>query len=152
MLPEFPLNSTNQLVQAAKGCTYVGDPAAPEANEHIQRLLQAFNLGVQASFAAGGVQALQPLTTADGYVRMQKKYAGWISRGVVELNLVSCEFLAFNLTGDNQARAYTFEKWVFVYADGKSVPTAGSVDGYVLEYADGGWRVKSVMTYAPEEN
>ncbi|MCE5209731.1 MAG: hypothetical protein LLG42_15675 [Chloroflexi bacterium] len=145
MPPQFPINSTNQLVQSAKSDQHT----LFEIGRQIQALLQKFNLSVQGSFSAGGVQGLEQLTTASGYEIMQKKYSNWINRQVVALNLASCEFLSFNLTADqNHAKAFTFEKWVFVYADGKTVPTAGSVDGYDLRQVDGQWRVDSARTYA----
>lgn len=148
MPADFPVNSTNQIIQAAQGCG--GVPTLTDADRQIQALLKEFNLGVQGSFAAGGVEGMRRLTTPEGYQVMQKKYATWMSRQVTELNLVSCEFLAFNLTGDGKARAWTFEKWIFVYADGKTLPTAGSVDGYDLQQIDGEWRVVSARTYAAE--
>ncbi len=148
MPAEFPRNSTNQIVQAATACADV--KTLSDTDHQIQALLREFNLGVQASFSADGVQGMQQFTTAEGYQVMQKKYANWMSRQVTALNLVSCEFLAFNLTGGGKARAWTFEKWIFEYADGKTFPTAGSVDGYDLEQVNGQWRVVSARTYAAE--
>jgi len=151
MPAEFPINTTNQLVQVASQHTGFDMVSAAEANDEIQALLRRLNLGVQDSFAAGGVHAMETLTTPEGYVIMQQKYARWISRQIVELNLVSCEFLAFDLLEDgSRARAYTIEKWVYVYADGRAVSTPGSVNGYNLQWTDGQWRVGSAATYSVE--
>ena len=46
--------------------------------------------------------------------------------------------------------AYTFEKWVFVYENGESVPTKGSIDGYDFRLEDDGWRIEKVETFARE--
>ena len=149
MSERFPINSTNQIVQFSAEKANTAAQSLIDCSRQIQALLQTFNQGVQNSFKDGGMQGLQAYTTPDGYVRMQEKYATWTKRQVTELNLVSCEFLSFNLAPDKtHARAYTFEKWVFVYADGKTVPTAGSVDGYDLELHEGTWRVHTAVTYA----
>jgi hypothetical protein len=134
-------------------------PETAEDLAHQQaviELLHTFNPGVQNSFFANGVQGLEPLTTAEGYARMQKKYTNWRAAGIRELNLVLCDFLSFTLdpVKDNEATlsavAYSFEKWVFVYENGDQKPTRGSVDRYVLRHEGGGWKVDSVMTYAAE--
>ena len=145
----FINTSTNILVKAAREGTQNSNQHQLDTDQQIQALLQVFNQGVEASFSAGGVGGLREYTTAEGYKRMQEKYARWTNQQVTALNLVSCEFLAFDLDPKQQtAKAFTFEKWVFKYADGKEVPTAGAVDGYILQCIDGQWRVDSARTYA----
>ncbi len=148
----FPTTSTNRLVQSAREDTTADHQTLFDTDQEIQTLLQKFNQGVEGSFSAGGMQGMIEYTTTAGFARMQEKYALWTNQQVTALNLVSCEFLSFDLSADQKhAKAYTFEKWVFVYADGKEVPTAGSVDGYDLHQIDGRWRVDSARTYATTE-
>jgi hypothetical protein len=122
------------------------------ANLAIQSLLKQFNLGVEGSFRLGGMDHMQPLCTAGGFGRMQQKYSAWRERRISELNLVDCDFLAFDLdpARADRARAFTFEKWVFVYENGERFATQGSVDFYELHQEEGNWKVDSAVTFARE--
>lgn len=165
----FPGNNTNNLLATGKHLaellvTGITDETKAGAidlaekmtlggklDDEIQKTIQLFNNGVQNSFKAGGVDGLKPYTTASGFERMQGRYSAWRERKIAELNLVSCQFLAFNvLPGGKQMEAYTFEKWVFVYENGESVPTRGSIDGYDFRLEDDGWRIEKVETFARE--
>ena len=146
----FHTTSTNRLVALS------AQPSLPEyqflmqVNRQLQDLILRFNLGVEGSFSAGGMHGLVACCTPDGLKRMEEKYTNWTSQQVKALNLVSCDFLSFDLSDDGQRAAiFTYEKWVFVYADSRQVATSGSVDGYDVHLADGAWRVDSVTFYAP---
>jgi hypothetical protein len=146
----FGENTTQEIIRSLEN----GErPAALLAARHaIQDLLQNFNPGVEASFRLGGMDHMQPLCTAAGFERMQQKYAAWRARNISALNLVSCDFLSFDLDDSHpdRATAFTFEKWVFVYENGEFIPTRGSVDFYELRLEDGFWKVDSAVTYARE--
>jgi hypothetical protein len=170
MTSQFPTNTSQALLQAGitlaegllssksiKEMDMLRQQASQllsrsTADAGIQQTLHQFNLGVQNSFQSGGVQGLKDLCTVDGYTRMQTKYSGWRQKQICALNLVLCDFLAFNLVEDNltSAAAFTFEKWVFVYENGEEVHTRGSIDGYDLRCEDGVWKVNSVETFARE--
>lgn len=145
----FHTTSTNRIIQLA------GQPGSPEyihlleVNRKLLDLLIRFNLGVENSFRAGGMQGLAECCTSAGLKRMEAKYTNWRAAAVAELNLVSCNLLSFDLLEKDRARVFTFEKWMFVYEDGRQVPTAGSVDGYDVHLVNSLWRVDSVTFYAP---
>lgn len=149
MPQRFHTTSTNRIIQLA------GQPGSLEylhlleVNRKLLDLLIRFNLGVENSFRVGGMQGLAECCTAAGLKRMEVKYTNWRAATVAELNLVSCDFLSFDLLEKDRARVFTFEKWVFVYEDGRQAPTAGSVDGYDVHLVNGLWRVDSVTFYAP---
>jgi hypothetical protein len=146
----FHTTSTNRIIQLAGQPDQVEFQRLREIDRQLQNLILNFNLGVEGSFSAGGMQGLKDCCTAAGLVRMQEKYSNWAGQQVAALNMVSCDFLSFDLFPEqNRARVFTFEKWVFVYADGRQAPTEGSVDGYDVHLVDGQWRVDSVKFYAP---
>ncbi len=143
----FHTTSTNLLAE---------DSASPELKDltltdrSLKALLLDFNLAVEASFIAGGMEAMNAWCTPAGVERMKAKYAGWRQQQVAALKLVRCDFLSFDLSPDEQrAQVFTYEKWCFVYEDGREVPTSGSVDGYDIHLTADGWRVDSVTFYAP---
>ena len=121
-----------------------------ETDRSLKSLLLNFNLAVEASFKAGGMEAMAAWCTPAGVERMKGKYANWRKQQISALNLVRCDFLSFDLVEDGQrAQVFTYEKWVFVYEDGREVATSGSVDGYDIHLTADGWRVDSVTFYAP---
>ncbi|MDX9863719.1 MAG: hypothetical protein RBT34_02825 [Anaerolineaceae bacterium] len=151
MPQRFPATSTRHMLALASKPDQKEFQQLLEIDHRIQNLLMKFNLGVDASFSEGGMAGLKEFTTPAGFARMQEKYAGWSSQGVKVLQLVSCHFLSFDLhSNEEQAQAFTFEKWVFVYAGGREVHTQGSVDGYDLHLVNGEWLVNSVQFYPPE--
>lgn len=151
MPQRFPATSTYQMLELASKPDQQEFQRLLEIDHRIQNLLMKFNLGVDASFSEGGMAGLKEFTTPAGFARMQEKYAGWSSQGVKALHLVSCHFLSFILDPDQaRARAFTFEKWVFIYTDGREVHTQGSIDGYDLHLVNGEWLVDSVQFYPPE--
>ncbi|HPH95839.1 MAG TPA: hypothetical protein PKW33_10580 [Anaerolineaceae bacterium] len=153
MPQRFHTTSTNELAHLA-GQT-VPPEAKPlvEADCRIQNLILRFNLGIEKAFVAGGMLDLRDCCTQVGLERMEAKYKGWRAQKISALNLVSCDFLSFDLTPDGtKARVFTFEKWIFTYEDGRKVPTAGSVDCYEVHRVQDRWRVDSVTFYAPQEN
>ena len=169
MSTRFPGNNTNNLLATGRhladllvnGISAENQAGAAELAAHmiegcklddeIQKTIQLFNNNVENSFKVGGIDGVKPYTTASGFERMHGRFAAWRERKIAELNLVSCQFLAFNiLPGGRQMEAYTFEKWVFVYENGESVPTKGSIDGYDFRLEDDGWRIEKVETFARE--
>ena len=145
----FPTNTTNALVQAMQAADET-TRVWLETDSAVKALIQTFNLGVEGSFAAGGVQALAAVCTAAGYANMQKKFLGWRGNHIQSLQLVSCDFLAFHLTIPDEAEVFTFEKWVYTYEDGRQVFTQGSVDHYLLARKADGWKVKFVENFTCE--
>jgi hypothetical protein len=150
MLHRFHTTSTNRIVALSP------QPSLPEyqflmqINRQLQDLILRFNLGVEGSFSADGMHGLKTCCTPDGLKRMEEKYTHWTGQQITALNLVSCDFLSFDLSDDGQrASVFTYEKWVFNYADGRQVATSDSVDGYDVHLADDAWRVDSVTFYAP---
>ena len=168
MTEKFPINTTQSTLACGRKIAETLASAQPENktlrqladqyleleknNIEIQSLLHDFNLGVQGSFPAGGVQGMTSVCSAKGHALMQKKYTGWRQKGVKALNLVECNFLAYNLQADNasRARAFTFEKWVFVYENGEEVFTQGSIDRYDLVRQDDGWKMENVDFFPRE--
>lgn len=163
MSGQFPIPSLLQMVKLAEKAFVVPEPEQATgligqyvhlAKEELklENTIYQFNLGVDGSFKAGGVEGLKNLCTGMGYERMQQKYSGWRSKQIKALNLVECSFLSFDLlAGDpKKARVYTFEKWVFVYENGEEVKTRGSIDGYDLFFENDTWKVDHVETFARE--
>lgn len=151
MPQRFHTTSTNRIIQLTQPSANAELDDMLEINRQIQRLIENFNLGVEGSFTAGGMQGLKNFCTPAGLARMQEKYTGWKKQSIAALNLVSCDFLSFDLnTEKDLAHVFTFEKWVFVREDGTETYTEGSVDGYEMHFSDGRWLVDSVKFYAPE--
>lgn len=146
----FHTTTTNRLVQLASKPDHEDFHRLFEMDRQIQNQILKFNLGVENSFTQGGIQGLQECCTPAGLERMQQKYDNWKSQQVIALNLLSCDFLSFNLTPNQErATAFTFEKWAFVYSGGKEIQTGGSVDGYELHLLHSQWLIDSVIFYAP---
>lgn len=146
----FHTTSTNRIVHLSSRPDLPEYQCLVQINRQLQDLILRFNLGVEGSFSAGGMQGLKSCCTPEGLERMNGKYANWTAQGVKALNLVSCDFLSFDLSEDGQrAAVFTYEKWVFLYADGRQVATSGSVDGYDVHLEGDTWRVDSVIFYAP---
>jgi hypothetical protein len=150
MPQRFHTTSTNRIIALSAQPNLAEFQFLLQANRQLQDLIMRFNLGVEGAFPAGSMHGMAACCTAGGLERMQGKYANWTDHGIITLKLVSCDFLSFDLMEDGQrAAVYTYEKWVFIYADGRQEATSGSVNGYDVHRVDGTWRVDSVTFYAP---
>ena len=150
MPQRFHTTSTNRVIALSAQPHLAEFQFLLQVNRQLQDLIMRFNLGVERAFAAGGMHGLKPCCTPAGLERMQGKYTHWTDHGIIALNLVSCDFLSFDLMDDGQrATVFTYEKWIFVYADGQQEATSGSVDGYDVHRVNDTWRVDSVTFYAP---
>lgn len=146
----FHITSTNRMIQLSYTADREEFSKLYKIDQQIQELILKFNLGVERMFSDGSTQGLTDCCTSAGLARMQVKFNNWTNQKIKALNLVSCDFLSFDLAMENgRATAFTFEKWIFVYTAGKEVPTTGSVDGYDIHLVNGLWRVDSVKFYAP---
>jgi hypothetical protein len=149
MPQRFHTTSTNRILQLAQPQNTPELKDLLQTDRQIKRLIQDFNLAVEASFTAGGMQGLKNLCTPAGFVHMQEKYAGWKSQSIAALHLITCNFLSFDWDAQkNFARAFTQEQWGFTYTDGKEIPNHESVDEYEIDCIDGQWLVDSVRSYA----
>ena len=153
MLNRFNTTSTNLMVELAARNQHDEFKHLLDIHTHLQILITGFNLGVERMFIENTADGMAEFCTEAGVQRFHEKYANWKNEQVAALTLVSCDFLSFNLSEDqNHAQVFTYEKWIFTYNDGRKVHTEGSVDGYDVHKNSNGWRVDSVKFYAPEAN
>lgn len=171
MKDKFPINTTHKIIQSGRSISNqvnsLGQNLLEEhpsllldgeqftrwaaLDEAIHRVIEKFNLGVEASFVLGGMEKQAEICTRSGLEKMHQKYSSWLSHKVKALILAECEFLAFNLFPEGEyARLFTFEKWGTIFENGEETWSQGEVDLYTLFFEDGRWKVDNVEFFSRE--